>query len=392
MLPPRTAPHLLTLILLTATATLSLNMFLPSLPGIARELRADYALVSLAVAGYLAITAVLLLIAGPLSDRVGRRPVLLGAVALFAAASLGCARAEDVWTFLAFRMLQGGIACGYTLSRAIVRDIHDQRSAASLIGYIGMAMAVAPMLGPMVGGVLDTVFGWRAIFWFYTVSGLGLLALCWIDLGETRPQRSGAGGNAAAGMPALLREPKFWAYALCTVFSRGAFYVFVAGTPLVAMATFGAPTAEIGVYVGSITAGFMVGAFLSARLAKSQTPVALMVAGRIIACIGLLLGLGLVAAGWTSPILYFGCTVFAGLGNGITTPSSSAASLSVRPDLAGSAAGLETALTVTGGALLTSLTGLALAYGAPATALLLLMLATSGAGLLAVLWAMRLER
>ena len=390
--PTRSPPRLMSLILLTGTAVLSLNMFLPSLPGIARDLNADYALVNLALAGYLAATAAILLVVGPLSDRVGRRPVMLGALAVFTAASVVCAVAEDVWTFLAFRMLQSGVAAGSVLSMAIARDTHSQREAAGLIGYIGSAMAVAPMLGPMLGGVIDTAFGWRANFWFYAASGLALLALCWIDLGETRVRKA---ESAAGQARMLLGEARFWAYALCTVLSRGAFYVFIAGTPIVAATTFGVSTVEIGLYIGSITAGFMAGAFLSGRIAPHFAPMTMMTAGRLIGCAGPLAGLALLAyggaSGWASPVLFFGCTVLVGIGNGITCPSSSAAAMSVRPEAAGSAAGTEAALTVAGGALLTTVTGLVLANGDAPQRFLLLLLAPTAVALLAVFWAMRLE-
>ena len=190
MTQTKTPPHLATLVLLTAFSTLSLNMFLPSLANIAVDLDADYATVSIAVAGYLAVTAIIQLVVGPLSDRIGRRPVLLVALTSFSIASISCSLAQDVWTFLIFRMLQGGIISGYALSLAIVRDTTSERKAAGLIGYISMTMAIAPMLGPMLGGILDTAFGWRANFYFYAVAGLLLLVICWIDLGETKPARS----------------------------------------------------------------------------------------------------------------------------------------------------------------------------------------------------------
>jgi len=186
----RTPPHLLTLILLTGFSPLSLNMFMPSLANIADDLLTDYATVSLSISGYLAITAVIQLIIGPLSDRIGRRPVLLAAVFVFTCASVGCILAQDIRTFLFFRMLQGGMTAGYTLSMAIVRDTRSERQAASLIGYIGMSMAIAPMLGPVLGGLLDTAFGWRANFVFYAVSGFILFAFCWFDLGETKIGRA----------------------------------------------------------------------------------------------------------------------------------------------------------------------------------------------------------
>lgn len=109
--------------LLTGLSVLALNMFLPSLPNIVDSLDADYALVSLSIAGYLAMTAGLQLFIGPLSDRFGRRPVLLASIALFIVASAGCALATNIWVFLAFRVLQGAIISGYTLSLAVIRDI-----------------------------------------------------------------------------------------------------------------------------------------------------------------------------------------------------------------------------------------------------------------------------
>ena len=133
-------------------------MFLPSLANIARDLNASYAVVSLAVGGYLAITAVVHLVVGPLSDRYGRRPVMLGALICFIVASIACSLAENIWIFLFCRMLQAGMASGSTLSMVIVRDIHSNREAASVIGYIAMAMALAPMLGPILGGALDAGF------------------------------------------------------------------------------------------------------------------------------------------------------------------------------------------------------------------------------------------
>ncbi len=385
-------PRLITLILLTGLAVLSLNMFLPSLPSIAEALDTDYATVSLAVAGYLAVTAVMHLIVGPLSDRIGRRPVLLTALAVFAGASIGCALATDVWTFLAFRMLQAGVIAGSALSLAIVRDTTPERKAAGLIGYISMAMAVAPMLGPMLGGVLDTGFGWRANFYVYGAAGLVLFGLCWVDLGETRPTRDAVSPSQSRGAADLLRAPLFWAYALCSAFSTGAFYIFLTGAPLVAQVTFGVSTAELGIYIGTITVGFLLGGFLSGRFAPRFPPITMMLTGRMVACLGLTIGLLCLWLGYLSPVLFFGSTAFVGLGNGLTMPSSNTGAMSVRPDLAGTAAGVNGALIVAGGAVLTSVTGALLPPDDPAQALLLLMLAASAAGLIAVLVAARLSR
>ncbi len=392
MYQPKSPPHLLTLILLTGFSPLSLNMFMPSLANIADDLATDYAMISWSVSGYLAITAVIQLIIGPLSDRIGRRPVLLVALGIFGFASVGCLLAQNIKTFFLFRILQGGMTAGYTLSLAIVRDTKSEQQAVSLIGYIGMSMAVAPMLGPMLGGVMDTVFGWRSIFLFYAASGFVLFTICWFDLGETRrpyvPATKGSRGKPAS----LVREPLFWAYVLCSAASVGAFYIFLTGAPLVARSSFQVTTAELGVYIGTITVGFMCGGFIAGRLGQRFAPMKLMIAGRIIACSGLAMGLTIFALGLGSAELFFASTVFVGLGNGITMPASNTGAMSVRPELAGSAAGYNGAMIVAGGAVLTALTGLLVPETSGAITLLTLMLGSSAAGLFFAVVAAKLKQ
>lgn len=266
-----------------------------------------------------------------------------------------------------------------------------EREAAGQIGYISMAMAIAPMLGPMLGGVLDTAFGWRSNFYFYAASGVFLLVLCWKDLGETKPALSSKDIYGSDTAIALLHDPLFWAYSLCSTFSTGAFYIFLTGAPLVAQAEFGASTAALGFFIGTITAGYILGAFIAGRFAPRFAPTTMMLAGRLVACAGLLIGITVLAVGWLSPMVFFGSTIFVGLGNGITMPSSNAGAMSVRPKLAGTAAGLNGAMIVAGGAVLTTITGLALPEKGAAIVLLALMLFASAAGLVSVLWAIRIR-
>ena len=387
MTATRTPPHLATLILLPGFSVLTLNMFLPSLANIAADLNADYATVSFAVAGYLAVTAVIQIVVGPLSDRIGRRPVLLVALVSFLIASVACSLAQDVGTFLVFRMLQGGIIAGSVISMAIVRDTRSERSSASLIGYISMTMAKAPMLGPVLGGILDATFGWRANFYFYALFGSMLLILCWVDLGETKPGQGTQDGLSRGNLRGLVTAPLFWAYSLCTTFSTGAFFIFLTGAPLVAASTFGVSTAKLGFFIGSITAGFIFGSFLSGRFATRVDLTSLILAGRLTACIGLGIGLAVMMAGYVTPLIFFGSTIFVGIGNGLTMPSSNAGAMSVKPKLAGSASGLNGAMIVGGGAVLTTLTGQLMPEDGGAVVLNLLMLMSSAAGLAAVLWA-----
>ena len=383
--PATTPPRLVTLILLTALATLSLNMFLPSLAAMAVDFKVGYPLISLSVAGYVAVSAALQLIIGPLSDRYGRRPVLLAAMAVYTIASAVCALTTDIGVFLVFRVLQGMIIAGWTVSLAIVRDMKPANEAAGTIGTISMVMAVAPMIGPLAGGLLDAFFGWRASFVAFTLMGLGLLMLCWADLGETNRARTSGFAAQARAYPELLRSRRFWGYSLCMALSIGAFYAFLAGTPLVATAVFGMSTATLGAAMGSITAGFVFGSFLSSRLARRHALATMIITGRLVACTGLIAGLVLVMAGYVNVVLLFGATLFVGIGNGLTTPSASAGAMSVRPHLAGSASGLFGALSAVVGALMTVITGALVTAETGAIMLLAIMLTASFLALLAAL-------
>jgi len=380
-----TPPTLATLILLAALSSLPLNMFLPSLANMVQDFRTDYALMNLSVSGYLGVTAVLQVIIGPLSDRYGRRPVLLACLATFAVASLGCAVATDIWTFLGFRILQGAVISGWVLSLATIRDTAPAQTAAGLIAYVSMAMSVAPMLGPMFGGVLDAFFGWRSSFLVLAAAGTAGLLLCWFDLGETNRVRSGTFARQLLAYPALFRSGRFWGYATCIAFSRAAFYAFLSGVPLVARTALDLPVAELGLYMGTITAGFFLGAFLSGRYARRFSLSTMMVCGRVAACAGLCLGLVLFSAGIVNEVTVFGATLFVGLGNGLTIPSGDAGVLSVRPELAGSSSGLSGALTVGTGAIVALITGVILSEQNAVYELVGVMLVCSALGLASAL-------
>lgn len=380
------SPRIFTLILITGLSTLSLNMFLPSLSNIADTLQAHYSLVSLSIAGYLGMATVLQLIVGPLSDRFGRRPVLLVGLAIFTLASIGCVLATDIWIFLFFRLLQAAIVSGAALSPAVVRDMVPAQKAASLLGYIGMVMAIAPMLGPMFGGMLDELFGWRANFVVFAALGMLVFGLCWIDLGETNKRPSETFTKQFQSYPELFRSRRFWGYSLCLAFSRGAFFAFLAGAPLVTRALFDMSTGTLGFYIGTITAGFFLGSFLSGRYAARYALTTMMISGRVVACVGLTIGLALFLAGYVHVLSLFGATVFVGIGNGLTAPSASAGAMSVKPELAGSASGLVGALTVGGGALFTMASGIIITEANGGFALLGIMLFSSAVGLIAALY------
>lgn len=387
----RTPPTMTTLVLLTGLSVLSLNMFLPSLRQIAVGLEADYALVSLSIGGYLAVSAVLQLIMGPLADLIGRRPVILAGLVMFTLASLGCLLATNVWVFLGFRVAQGGIVSGMVLSRAVVRDLHEPDEAARQLGIMGMAMALAPLLGPMLGGVLDQLFGWRANFVAYAVMGAVMLTIAWRDWGETLREPSASFTAQFRTYPTLMREPVFWAWTICLVCSIGGFYAFMGGAPLVGEGAFGLTSALLGLGMGSISGGFMLGNYLTGRYATRLGRTRIVVLGRWCATLGPLAGATLLWAGAMHPLVLFGGAIFVGLGNGLTLPGANAGVMSVNPKLAGSASGLSGALTIAGGAVFTSLAATLSGGTLGPVVLLVLMSAISAVGLIAALVVQRLE-
>ena len=175
----------MTLILITGISALNMSIFLPSLAAMTAYFETEYAVMQVSLSGYLAATAVLQIFVGPLSDRFGRRPILLGSLLIFVIATLGALFSTTVEAFLFFRILQAAVATCMVLGRAVVRDIVPDAQAASMIGYVTMGMALVPMVGPMIGGALEQAFDWHATFVFLVLAGIGTLALVYYDLGET---------------------------------------------------------------------------------------------------------------------------------------------------------------------------------------------------------------
>lgn len=387
-----TPPHIATLILIAGLAALSLNIFLPSLPQMADHFGVPYSAMQLSVSLYLAATAVLQVFVGPISDRFGRRPVMLVAAGLFTLATLGAILASSFVVFMVCRMIQAVIATGFVLSRAVVRDIVEQDQAASMIGYVTMGMSVVPMVGPVVGGALDEAFGWQASFAVLAAGGAGLMALVWADHGETNRRMQGGFAEQVRQYPALLRSQRFWGYCLAAAFASGAFFAYLGGAPYVGTEVFGMDPATLGLFFGAPAVGYMAGNFLSGRYAVRVGVNRMVIAGALVTTLGLGVLALLDLAGVMSPGVFFGLVMSVGLGNGILLPSANAGMLSVRPQLAGSAAGLGGAFTIGGGAAFSALAGAVLSRGSGPMPLILLMLVSSALSILCILWVMRRAR
>ncbi len=392
MNPPHVGPRLTTLIALSALAVLPVNMFVPSLPNIASTFGADFALVNLSVAGFAVVAALTHLIAGPLSDRYGRRPVVLSALTIFALASIGCALAPNIGVFLMFRMMQAVVATGYSVSLAIIKETSGTREAASKIGLVATAWAVAPMIGPTFGGVLDDVFGWRASFVAFAILGAAVLTLSTVELRQTTRPPVRAVADYINGYRDILRAPLYRAYTLCMAFSSGTFYIFLGGAPLVVGSSLAGSTVTLGLLMGLVPAGFMTGSHLAARYSTRFPLSTTVLFGRLLTCAGLLVGLILSLCGITHVAAFFGPCVFIGLGNGLTMPGATAGALSIRTDLAGTAAGLTAALTLAGAAVVASTAGIFLSATDATNALFSVMLASATLGLMSAMFAVRLSR
>ncbi|TVQ58329.1 MAG: Bcr/CflA family efflux MFS transporter [Rhodobacteraceae bacterium] len=391
-LDPSSPPHLFTLVALAALGALNMNAFLPSLPGMAADFAADYAVVQLAVSAYLAMTGALQLVIGPLSDRYGRRPVLIGCLGVFLFATACCVVAPTVEVFLFFRLLQSAVVSGLVLSRAIVRDMVGGAAAASRIGYVTMGMAVAPMIGPALGGFLDEAVGWRGVFAGLFTLGVATLLLTLADLGETNPHAGQSFGEQFRAYPELMRSRRFWGYALTSAFASGAFFAFLGGAPYVASEILGMSPSETGAYFGIIAAGYLIGNFLSGRFTQVVGLTGMMLAGSVTAVAAMVAATAGFHAGLVHPMTLFGTVFFVGLGNGLTMPSAMAGSLSVRPKLAGVAAGFGGALMIGGGAALSAWAGALLGPGTGPYPLLYVMAGASALAVVSTLYVMAIDR
>lgn len=391
-LDPATPPKIVTLTLLAGLSALTMNIFLPSLPGMAAWFGTSYALMQLSVALYLGLSAALQVVIGPISDRFGRRVVVLGSLVLFLLATLGTLVAPNATLFLIFRMAQAVIAAGMALSRAIVRDMVSDAEAASMIGYVTMGMSIVPMIGPVIGGVLDEWFGWQANFALLLGLGIAVTLLCWRDLGETAPRSSAGFVEQVRQYPRLLRSQRFWGYCLSAAFSSGCFFAYLGGAPFVGNQVFGLGSSEVGALFALTAVGYAVGNFIAGRYSVRVGMNRMVLAGTLVTTCGLLVQTVLTLAGLSSAVVFFGLTLFMGMGNGVALPNANAGILSVRPELAGTASGLGGAINIGGGAALAALAGALLTPGSTEMPLVLLMLASSVASVAAVLWVIRRAR
>jgi DHA1 family bicyclomycin/chloramphenicol resistance-like MFS transporter len=362
-LPGASKRLMLVLIAVSAINPIAINMFVPAMPDIIRTLHTDIASVQMVLSVYLFATAIGQLLIGPLSDRFGRRPLLVGGLAVFVLASLGCALASSIGGLIAARILQGAGGCaGIVLARAIVRDLYERDRAASMLGYLTMGFAIAPMFSPTIGGLLSDRIGWQSIFAVQSAfGGLALLASAFI-VPETRKLLSGTETRPGyiSSIGTLARIPAFWGYALNLSFGVGVFFLFLGGTPVIASELLGLSGTEFGLYFAFAPAGFMIGNFLTARFSHRVGISFMTICGSAVA-VAAVAGMGIAfGLGWYHPLSLFVPMYFIGFANGLTFTNAIAGAVSLRPEYAGAASGLTGFMQTTGGALASVIIGLLL--------------------------------
>ncbi len=352
------------LMAMTAIGPATLNILVPALPGLVERLASDTGTVQLTLSLYLLSLASAQLLLGPLSDRFGRRPVVLAGLALAVTASLAAIATATIDALIIARVVQAvGAATGIVMGRAIIRDLYERDRAASMIGLVTTAMVIAPMISPLIGGILDTAFGWEAIFLFIAAFAGVVLVWAALVLPETRPQSvAGAPAVLLRDWGALLANAKFHGYVLAGALGSAPFFTFLGGGPYVVVTLMGRTSAEFGLWFAVNSLGYMSGNFTAARLSQRFGVDAMIAAGVGFELAGASLTAALVATmPDAGPAIIFLPQFIISYGNGLLLPNAIAGAISVRPQAAGAASGVAGFAQMALGAVATQLVTIALA-------------------------------
>lgn len=387
--PPR--PPLWLLVLITTSGTLGIHIFVPALPQAAAEFGVGTGAMQLTISLYILGLAVGQLGYGPLSDALGRRPVLLAGLALYSLAGLAAALAPEVRWLIGARLLQalGGCA-GLALGRAMVRDTATPREAASRLALLNLVVSVGPGIAPLVGTLLSETLGWRAIFLGLCGMGAGTLLLSLWRLPETNRQKQGRGAAALArDYGQLLRSRAFLGFAIGGGCATTSWYAYLAALPFILVQQLGRPVHEIGLCYLLLVGGTSVGNILANRLVGRLGMKRLLLGASGFGVLGALLFLGAVLGGrLTLALAVLGPLMFT-VGVGVASPLALTRAVGVNPRVIGSAAGLYGCSQMAVGALCAALAGIG---PDPALAAALVLSVAAATGFLAFLVALRAER
>jgi DHA1 family bicyclomycin/chloramphenicol resistance-like MFS transporter len=331
------------LIAATAVGPLSLNIVAPALPGMAKTFGTDAGTVQLTLSLFLLGMAISQLVLGPLSDRFGRRPVMLAGLALAVLASFAALAATSIAGLIVARTAQAfGATTGVVIGRAIIRDLYDRDRAASMIGWVTMAMVVAPMIAPLIGGGLDTAFGWPAIFVFVGLFAAAVLVWAAIQLPETRAVASSEGFRYfVRDARGLLTNARFLGYVLVAAFNSAIFFAFIGGAPHIVVTVMHRTSAEFGLWFAVISLAYMAGNFAAGQWSARYGVDVMIRAGVAVTVAGTAAGiLWVLIDPQGGPPVIFMPQLITSFASGFLLPNAIAGAVSARPQAAGAAAGI----------------------------------------------------
>ncbi|MCF6196368.1 MAG: multidrug effflux MFS transporter [Emcibacter sp.] len=332
------------LTMLTALGPITTDLFLPALPAIQAYFNTDVTTVQLTLSVYLVVFAVCQLFYGPLSDRFGRKPILLIGTAIYLLGSIVCLIAPAIEILITGRVLQaiGGCA-GVVLARTMVRDIYGQERSAKVLSYMGTAMAMAPAMGPIIGGYLTIIYGWRASFALLAFfGGLCLLGIIFIlqESNKHKDPHAIHPRQTLRNFATLLKDHHYTGYLLIIAFSYSGLFSFISGSSFVFIKTLGLSADQFGLCFAIVVGGYMIGTQLGGRLVSALGIVRIVGFGTLTCAVaGLsMMAMALVPLNHVAAIL--GPMVLYMIGMGLTYPTALAGLIGPFPKMAGAASSL----------------------------------------------------